>query len=186
MIERENPTDKTMRKTYLNWEQIHSLKNVVVLNWTERNTVHLLTDSPASSLPWEVAQLEDGVWSGRPDPLTDLIILTALPSLNQLLLLQNSLIILVNSWNARVLCSEWIHWQVLPEQLINCFELFDNEVVVTGSQEITSTTGRDDLVISRSHTDICFGKTQETGCFLAFALTLPAGCKLLTYNKLLW
>lgn len=43
-----------MRKTYLNWEQIHSLQNVVVLNWTERNTVHMLTDSPALSLRWDV------------------------------------------------------------------------------------------------------------------------------------
>lgn len=147
MIERENPTDKTIRKTYFNWEQIHSLQNVIVLNWTARHTAH------AHRQPCMVSvlrsRLENGVWSGRPGPLTDLIILTALPSLNQLLLLQNSLIILVNSWNARVLCSEWIHWQVLPEQLINCFELFDNGVVVTGSQEITSTTGRDDLVISK-------------------------------------
>lgn len=37
-----------MPKTYLNQEQIHGLQNVVVLNWTERNTVHMLTDSPAA------------------------------------------------------------------------------------------------------------------------------------------
>lgn len=40
MIERVNPTEKTMYKTYLNWGQIYSLQNVAVLNWTERNEVH--------------------------------------------------------------------------------------------------------------------------------------------------
>lgn len=159
-----------MHKTYLNWEQIHSLQNVAFLNWTERNAVPVVRGGV----------VRDGVWSRRPDPLTDFVILTALPSLNQLLLLQNSLIILVNSWDAgfcahseftdrcyqnnSAIALNFLTMRWLLQVLKRLFE---------PKEGMTWWLEDDKSFNQRSHTNTYFGKNQETCCFFFLLLHWP-------------
>ena len=169
-----------MHKTYLNWEQIHCLQNVAILNWTKRNA-----GRGSVVRVWCMKQEAwPTYWFHYLDssPLFEPASSLAKQFINTCQLLKcQGFVLTVNSLTGvtrttyQLLLTSW--------QWGGCYrfsrDYLNKRKGWPGDWKMTSLN-------QRSHTNTYLGKNQETRCFFVFALTLSSGCKLLTYYKLLW